>query len=387
MATEMTEKDLTDSLPLADKMLALLSGPDVRPPAAVAAAALTLAAIAVLAECGPKAPWMFFDRYYQNLAAGNPPLNVPQRLRQLRPGPMATGDVLVDLVSSLRYLKEAAANGYDLHDRRLRSIIAQLAGAELGRIERPLAERARRAPVNEQSLPALRIFVKLGVVSEAEACEMLRRESIDPDRLWRPELDRTDPAVAAHPIELSQEVTAAIRSAPKVVQNAPIPPMSDEELRFFTKQLADDKHPEPLCVVCGETTAACRCSADQLRAWLDKERATAAAVVVPSVHVCSRVRAAAAPPAAGGHLPTCGRDCPGEPACSETWDVVQGASDDELRQKYGPLPIDCECPQCKVLAGRFCEGMSEAAGPPSSRAYHAARGMAAQAARNIARRS
>jgi hypothetical protein len=66
MPTTMTEEDLKAAPALADQIIALVT--TNRPPTAVAAVALALAATAHLAECGPNAARKLFESYYDNLA-------------------------------------------------------------------------------------------------------------------------------------------------------------------------------------------------------------------------------------------------------------------------------------------------------------------------------
>ena len=63
----MTEQDMKDAGPLAEKLIALLTSNGTRPATAVAAAALGLASIAHLAECGPDAASQLFEHYYKKL--------------------------------------------------------------------------------------------------------------------------------------------------------------------------------------------------------------------------------------------------------------------------------------------------------------------------------
>lgn len=44
--------------------------------------------------------------------------------------------------------------------------------------------------------------------------------------------------------------------------------MDDLEARFFTRSLADDRHPYVGCVVCGQRDGKCRCTGDEMREWL-----------------------------------------------------------------------------------------------------------------------
>jgi len=92
------------------------------------------------------------------------------------------------------------------------------------------------------------------------------------------------------------------------------------------------------------------------------------------------------PMAVCSHLPTCGRGCPGEPACSETADVVCGATDDQLRAKYGPMALDvpCEHVGCEATAGSPC--LDERTGRPMQhpRSHHGERAIAAVRARHAA---
>lgn len=67
--TQMTEQDIVDGRAFADRIIAMIDG--VRPPAAVAGVSLALAAVSVLAECGPKVPIVFFETYYKRLS-GSP---------------------------------------------------------------------------------------------------------------------------------------------------------------------------------------------------------------------------------------------------------------------------------------------------------------------------
>jgi hypothetical protein len=78
------------------------------------------------------------------------------------------------------------------------------------------------------------------------------------------------------------------------------------------------------------------------------------------------------------HRPTCGRQCPGEPQCSETEAVVLGASDDELRARFGSLPIDAACTRhgCGAKAGEPCR--DERDGVMYGRWYHGERSVAAR---------
>lgn len=59
--------------------------------------------------------------------------------------------------------------------------------------------------------------------------------------------------------------------------------------------------------------------------------------------------------------------------CSEVADVVCGASDETLRERYGPLTIDAPCDRdgCGALPGQSCVGTS------SPRSYHGERVIAA----------
>jgi hypothetical protein len=63
--TTMTEQDLKDAHPIADKIIALIE--KERPAAAVAGVALALAATALLAKCGPDAPLGLYRHYYKLL--------------------------------------------------------------------------------------------------------------------------------------------------------------------------------------------------------------------------------------------------------------------------------------------------------------------------------
>jgi hypothetical protein len=63
--TLMTEQDMRDAVPLAEKIVELLAA--ARPPTAVAASAFALAAISLLAKCGPDAPAGLFKHYYRTL--------------------------------------------------------------------------------------------------------------------------------------------------------------------------------------------------------------------------------------------------------------------------------------------------------------------------------
>lgn len=65
MATLMTEQDLKDAHPLADKIITVAT--EMRPPAAVAGIALALAATTHLAECGPEVAVKLFRHYYAEL--------------------------------------------------------------------------------------------------------------------------------------------------------------------------------------------------------------------------------------------------------------------------------------------------------------------------------
>lgn len=60
------------------------------------------------------------------------------------------------------------------------------------------------------------------------------------------------------------------------------------------------------------------------------------------------------------HRNTCGRDCPGEPACAETEAVVEGVPVDELRRRFGAQPVDVACPDCAAEPGQRCIGVSTA---------------------------
>lgn len=70
MATTMTEQDLVDGAQLADKIIEMVTR--ARPPAAVAAVSIALAAVTHLAECGPDASISLFRSYFDQLgrAAG-----------------------------------------------------------------------------------------------------------------------------------------------------------------------------------------------------------------------------------------------------------------------------------------------------------------------------
>lgn len=78
------------------------------------------------------------------------------------------------------------------------------------------------------------------------------------------------------------------------------------------------------------------------------------------------------------HLSTCGRTCPGEPECSETADVVGGATDEQLRDRYGALPIDEICEACNAKPSVACTGILPGGSPGNPRFCHAVRSMAAR---------
>ncbi len=80
-----------------------------------------------------------------------------------------------------------------------------------------------------------------------------------------------------------------------------------------------------------------------------------------------------------GHLSNCGRDCPGEPACSETADVIAGIGDDERRLRYGALPIDAACaiPGCGSGPGEVCRDPSGELDKFGTRWCHGERAVAA----------
>lgn len=61
----MTEQDLIDGKRVADEFIARLE--NMRPPAAVAALAIALAAVTHLAKCGPDASIKLFESYYRKL--------------------------------------------------------------------------------------------------------------------------------------------------------------------------------------------------------------------------------------------------------------------------------------------------------------------------------
>jgi hypothetical protein len=63
--TFMTEQDLKDAGPLADKIVEMIK--NMRPPAAVAGVALALAGVTHLAKCGPKASADLFAMYFDQL--------------------------------------------------------------------------------------------------------------------------------------------------------------------------------------------------------------------------------------------------------------------------------------------------------------------------------
>lgn len=87
----------------------------------------------------------------------------------------------------------------------------------------------------------------------------------------------------------------------------------------------------------------------------------------------------------GGHLSTCGRDCTGEPACSERSDIARGATDEQLRARYGPLPVDVDCqrPGCGAKGGETCRIEGQTKG--DSRYNHGYRTVASWEARKILR--
>lgn len=65
--TMMVAQDIEDAPRLADQIIAIAS--KERPPTAVAGAALALAAMAHLAECGPDAARDLFDFWFRKLDA------------------------------------------------------------------------------------------------------------------------------------------------------------------------------------------------------------------------------------------------------------------------------------------------------------------------------
>ena len=61
----LTAEDFANGQILADRIVEMIKV--MRPPAAVAGCALALAAIAHLAQCGPDAAKMLFDRYFKSI--------------------------------------------------------------------------------------------------------------------------------------------------------------------------------------------------------------------------------------------------------------------------------------------------------------------------------
>lgn len=64
-STRMTQQDLDDAKPIADKIVAMMTG--LRGPTTMAGVALALAACAHMTECGPIAPRKLFGMFYRDL--------------------------------------------------------------------------------------------------------------------------------------------------------------------------------------------------------------------------------------------------------------------------------------------------------------------------------
>jgi multidrug efflux pump subunit AcrA (membrane-fusion protein) len=401
--TFMTNEDLTKTGPkLADEILKLIE--KERPAAAVAGAALALAAITVLAECGPIAAWKLFDAYFRCLSVGLAPNNKPPQLERLLPEPPPTGNLVADLLAAMGYIESAADRGFDLHDPHTRLLILKLARAERMRIEMTIAQRTQNAT---GSLASLRLYLKLGVLTEAEAIDIARRSGIDPAQLSanaaatvqederaladaKLDLERAD---AIHPIDLDPLAYSAREMRLMGERDAAL--TRAEKAEEPVERLANRRFDVP-CPQCGaKPFEACRNKDGTVSATLHESRTLKIAITTQSSVTVERSADDAPGPAIiesgqlkppdeerrkiGGHLPTCGHACTGEPMCSEVWDIVQGISADDRRHKYGVLAIDVVCPQCGSGPGSICMGMKHTI------AHHTARGLAAQTQRNIDR--